>query len=86
AMKLSAYQIEEIKYRPGRLNANADSLSRNPLSNNDINQLEVSTIETAVNLWQNTNILDDIRKEQEADSKLKPIIELLKTAPSTDFN
>ncbi|CAF1432643.1 unnamed protein product [Rotaria sordida] len=86
AMKLSAYQIEEIKYRPGRLNANADSLSRNPLSNNDINQLEVSTIETAVNLWQNTNILDDIRKEQEADSKLKPIIELLKTKPSTDFN
>ncbi|CAF3000626.1 unnamed protein product [Rotaria sp. Silwood2] len=85
-MKLSAYQIEEIKYRPGKLNANADSLSRNPLSNDDINQQELSTIETAVNLWQNTNILNDIKEEQEADSKLKPTIEFLKTQPTTDFN
>ena len=49
-MKLSAYQIEEINYRPGKSNANADSLSRNPLLNEAINQHEVSTIETAVNL------------------------------------
>ncbi|CAF3221850.1 unnamed protein product [Rotaria sp. Silwood2] len=86
AMKLSAYQIEEIKYRPGKLNANADSLSRNPLQNDDINQQEVSTIETAVNLWQNTNILNDIKKEQEADPKLKPIIELLKKKSTLEFN
>ncbi|CAF4231076.1 unnamed protein product [Rotaria sp. Silwood2] len=85
AMKLSAYQIEEIKYRPGKLNGNADSLSRNPLPREDINQHEVSSIETAVNLWQNTNILSDIKKEQENDLKLKPIIEFLKTEP-TDFN
>ena len=86
AMKLSAYRIEEIKYRPGKLNANANSLSRNPLPTDDIDQHEVSTIETTVNLWKNTNILNDIKKEQEADSKLKSIIELLKTKPSTDFN
>ena len=50
AMKLSAYQTEEIKYRPVKSKANADSLSRNPLLNEAINQHEVSTIETAVNL------------------------------------
>jgi hypothetical protein len=32
AMKLSAFQIESIQYRPGTANANADSLSRNPVA------------------------------------------------------
>ncbi|CAF2775804.1 unnamed protein product [Rotaria sp. Silwood2] len=84
AMKLSAYQIEEIRYRPGKLNANADSLSRNPLPDDIINQHEVSTIETAVNLWQNTNILNDIKEEQQADPKLKQIINFLEIKPTTD--
>ncbi|CAF3407328.1 unnamed protein product [Rotaria socialis] len=83
-MKLSAYQIEEIKYRPGKLNANPDSLSRNTLPDDIVNQHEVSTIEIAVNLWQNTNILKDIKEEQQVDPKLKQIIFFLETKTTTD--
>ncbi|CAF4321671.1 unnamed protein product [Rotaria sp. Silwood2] len=107
AMKLSALQIESIQYRPGAANANADSLSRNPVTtcimesigqinpkdneseermirantntSNSLNSYEISTIETIINLWENTNILEDIKKEQQADSKLIPIIQQLKT-------
>jgi hypothetical protein len=32
AIKLSAYQIEDTRYRPGKANVNADSLSRNPIA------------------------------------------------------
>ena len=109
-MKLSAFQIESIQYRPGTANANADSLSRNPVTtftiesaeqstpeekeikdkllctegntNNYLSSYEVSTIETIINLWENTNILENIKKEQQADSKLLPIIQQLKTNAS----
>ncbi|CAF1158517.1 unnamed protein product, partial [Adineta ricciae] len=86
AMKLSAYQIEEIRYRPGKSNANADSLSRNPLKTDKDQQHELSTIETGINIWENTNILDDIKKEQQSDPKLKPIIDWLQSSTSTNFN
>lgn len=78
AIKLSAYQIEEIKYRPGKSNANADSLSRNPLPN-EAKHHEVSTIETAINVWEDTNILNEIKEQQRADPKLKNIIQLLES-------
>ena len=112
AMKLSAFQIESIQYRPGTANANADSLSRNPITPTSsvqeveqevrgINEnstseeksekrvqkpYEISTIETIINLWENTNILDDIKEEQQADAKLNHIIQQLKTDPSPEFN
>ncbi len=86
AMKLSTYQIEEIKYRPGKANANADSLSRNPVLDDNNNQHELSTLETAINIWEGTNILDDIKVQQRADLKLKPIIQQLETNPSAGFN
>ena len=114
AMKLSAFQIENIQYRPGKANANADSLSRNPIDaiptpayehltskavaikastvpeerkiSNTQNFHELTAIETIINVWQNTNILDDVKKEQQADPKLNYTIQQLKANPSPEFN
>ena len=114
AMKLSAFQIENIQYRPGAANANADSLSRNPIDTSSTqadehsscevggtqenlmykrstigssqNFHEVTAVETIINIWQNTNILDDVKAEQQADSKLNHIIQQLKANPSPEFN
>ena len=86
AMKLSAYQIEEIRYRPDKSNANADSLSRNPLPEGGSSLPEVSAIETVVNVWENTNIRDGIKMEQREDLKLKPIIRDLETKSTVELN
>ncbi len=112
AMKLSAFQIESIQYRPGTANANADSLSRNPLtttSSLDNQTLEwketkenviskekdmkrsskpydVSALDTIINVWENTNILDNVKNEQLADPSLNRIIQQLKANSSPEFN
>ena len=114
AMKLSAFQIETIQYRPGARNANADSLSRNPIETSSAQEVdhssceaggnrdnlihngsttystqqsyEVTAIETIVNIWENTNILDDVKNEQQTDPKLNQIIQHLKANPSPELN
>ena len=87
AMQLAAFQIKEIKYRPGTVNTNSDSLSRypQPMSPTDI-ECEVTAIDTVVNIWENTNILDDIQEEQKKDKKLKSIIDRLTTNPTPSFS
>ena len=78
AMHLAAFQIKEIKYKPGATNTNSDSLSRYPLQNQEADVLaEISEIGTIINIWDNTNMLDDIREEQQKDDKLKPILKEL---------
>ncbi|CAF0913458.1 unnamed protein product [Didymodactylos carnosus] len=82
AMKLSAFDLE-IKHRPGTSNQNADALSRypvevhSPYSSNYSNEKEINSLDTAVNIWESCNILEDIKEEQKKDSKLKPIIDYL---------
>ena len=85
-MQLSAYQLENIQYRPGKQNANADSLSRNPVSDIADQNPKLLAIETAINLWENTNILDEIKTEQQTDSKLKYIIDQLRNNRIPIFN
>lgn len=101
AIKLSAFEIESIQYRPGTANANADALSRNPVETvtderkadgeketalNKRNWLEIGNIETVINIWENTNILDNIKNEQQEDRKLNHIIQYLKVNPPLQFN
>ncbi|CAF1539828.1 unnamed protein product [Adineta ricciae] len=84
AMHLSAFQIKEIKYKPGTANTNSDTLSRYPHDSEMNNYNEITAIEAAVNIWADTNMLDNIREEQQKDSKLKSIIDdlLVSNAPT----
>lgn len=50
------------------------------------NRHELWTIETIINIWENTNILDDVKSEQQAESKLNHIIQQLKANPTPEFN
>ena len=86
AMKLSTYQIESINYRPAQQNGNADSLSRNPQRDVTNNEPQLMAIETAINLWENTNILDQIKAQQTTDPKLKYIIEKLQSNKTPIFS
>lgn len=79
AMKLSTFQIEGIQYRPGKENANADALSRNPVPQSKEQNVDILNIQTSINIWENTNILDDIKVQQQSDPKLKHILEYLQT-------
>ncbi|CAF1366353.1 unnamed protein product [Rotaria sordida] len=85
-IRSDSYQIENIQYRPGKQNANADSLSRNPVSEITDQHPKLFVIETAINLWENTNILDEIKTKQQTDPKLKYIIDRLRNNNIEIFN
>jgi hypothetical protein len=87
AMHLAAFQIKEIKYRPGAVNTNSDPLSRYPQPESvQDNQDEINEIDTIINIWENTNMLDEIREEQQKDEKLKLIINNLMTSLTPAFS
>ncbi|CAM4965247.1 unnamed protein product [Rotaria socialis] len=84
AMKLSPYHII-IQHRPGKSNANGDFVSRYPVTDSDSSPFEVNSIDVALNLLEGTNILDDIRAQQQADPRLARIVKTLKEHPSIPF-
>ena len=87
AMHLAAFQIKEIKYRPGVTNTNSDPLSRYPLQEQiSADPAELSEIEAIINIWESTNMLDDIRQEQQTDKKLKSIIDDLRASSTPAFS
>jgi ribosomal protein L21E len=77
AISLSAFNIVDIKYKPGKTNTNSDTLSRYPLPNlaslTTSNQQPISSF----NLWDNCILLNNIREEQHKDPHLQPIIDEL---------
>ena len=75
AISLSAFNTVDIKYKPGRTNTNADTLSRYPLS--QLASLTTLDPSPTLNLWDNCTLLDNIRTEQLNDPHLRPIIDQL---------
>ena len=87
AMHLAAFQIKEIKYRPGATNTNSDPLSRYPQPEASLyRQQEVTEIGSVVNIGENTNILNETLEEQRKDKKLKSIIDDLTTSATPTFS
>ncbi|CAF0842311.1 unnamed protein product [Adineta steineri] len=65
AISLSAFNIVDIKYKPGKTNTNSDTLSRYPLPN--LASLATSNQPPTVNLWENCTLLENIKTEQFKD-------------------
>ena len=87
AMHLAALQIKEIKYKLGRANTNSDPLSRYSQPEPSLNtQPEIIEIDSVVNIWDDTNILNKILKEQRKDEKLKSIIDDITTKTIPTFS
>ncbi|CAF0924945.1 unnamed protein product, partial [Didymodactylos carnosus] len=85
AMKLDAYDMI-IKHRPGKSNANADTLSRYPLKSEVVAALQTNGIfigalqenqEVAVNIWKHCNVLDDIKLAQRQDKEYSALISFI---------
>ena len=83
-MKLSSYHLT-IQHRSGTSNLNADFLSRHPLSQTTPDSDEINAIDSAFNILEDTNILDNIRVEQQKDPRLARIIQALTHTPWLPF-
>ena len=75
AISLSAFNIVDIKYKPGKSNTNSDALSRYPLPN--LTALSVDDPSSDSSLWNNCTLLNDIKNAQMHDPHLRPIIDHL---------
>ena len=84
AIKLSPCHLI-IQNRPGRFNLNGDFLSRYPMSQTTSDSVEINALDSALNILEGTNILDDIRVEQHKDPRLARIIQALTDTPLLPF-
>ena len=76
AMKFSPYHLI-IQHRSDTSNLNADFLSRHPISQTTSDSAEINAIDSALNILEGTNIVDNIRVEQQKDPRLARIIRAL---------
>ena len=76
AMKLSPYHLI-IQHHPGTSNPNGDFLSRYPVLQTTSDSAKINVIDSTFNIFEGTNILDDIRVEQQKDPRLARIIQAL---------
>ena len=84
AMKLSPHHLI-IQHRPGSSNLNGDFLSRYPMPQRTSDSVEINAFDSALNILEGTNILDDIRVEQHKDPHLARIIQALIDTPLIPF-
>jgi hypothetical protein len=80
-MKLSPYHLI-IQHRPGAANPNGDFVSRYPIPNSLLDAPELNSIDAVLNIWESTNILQDIRSQQLQDPRLRRIIQILQEEAS----
>ena len=86
--KLSEFDYE-VLYKPGKLNANADALSRNPVCNIVTRAQAKQNIHTNTNLINTKNIKEPKKKKVKIkENKIieKPIEEEIKTTINKDIN
>ena len=83
-MKLSPYHLI-IQHRLGTSNLNADFISRQLISQTTFDSAEINAVGSALNILEGSNILDNIRVEQQKDPRLAHIIQALTHTPRLLF-
>ena len=84
AMKLSPYHLI-IQHRPASSNLNGDFLSRYPIPTTTSDSAEINVVDSALHILEGTNLLDDIRVEQQKDRRFSRIIQALTDTPLVPF-